>query len=66
MPTRPDEEALWAAFGATAEHRTPREAGQALGIPTKRVAYLCEKWAQQGRYDYGVIVDLGWKTADLD
>lgn len=61
MPKRPDEIALWAAFGPDAEHRTPREAGRALGIPFGRVEYLCEKWSRQGVYDYGVCVDLGWK-----
>lgn len=38
----------------------PRDAGEALGIPWKRVAYICEKWSRKGWYDYGVTVDLGW------
>jgi hypothetical protein len=56
-----DELALWDGFGVGSLHRTPRDAGIALGIPHKRVNYLCFKWARQGRYEYGVCVDLGWK-----
>jgi hypothetical protein len=59
---RTDELVLWNGFGAGAWHRTPRDAGIALGIPRKRVNYLCLKWTRQGRYDYGVCVDLGWKV----
>lgn len=40
----------------------PRDAGERLDIPPNRVHYLCEKWARQGRYDYGVAHDLGWPT----
>ena len=58
---RQDEIELWSAFGDGTTHSTPRGAGIALGIPSKRVNYLCEKWARQRRYDYGVCVDLGWK-----
>ena len=58
---RQDERELWAAFGDGTPNSTPREAGFALGIPSKRVAYLCLKWSRQRRYDYGVTVDLGWK-----
>lgn len=56
-PIRDDEKALWARVEAG---ELPRYAGQALGIPSKRVAYLCEKWSRQGRYNYGVSVDMGW------
>lgn len=31
-------------------------------IPYKRAWYLLEKWSNQGVYDYGVTVDLGWIT----
>lgn len=58
---RQDERELWNAFGDGAQYQWPREAGFALGIPSKRVAYLCLKWAKQRRYDYGVSVDIGWK-----
>ena len=37
-----------------------RDLGVQLGIHPKRVAYLCEKWASQGWYEYGVSADLGW------
>lgn len=40
--------------------RSPREVGAELGIPWKRVAYLCGKWDDKGWYEYGVCVDLGW------
>lgn len=61
IPKRADETTLWEAFGPGAQHRTPRDAGAALGIPRGRVDYLCEKWARKGAYDYGVCADLGWK-----
>lgn len=54
---KPDEMALWAALVAG---EWPRTAGPRLGIPSRRVWYLCEKWARQGIYDYGVSCDLGW------
>jgi hypothetical protein len=58
---KPDEIALWDAFGDGAPHQWPRDAGIALGIPSGRVEYLCEKWSRQGVYDYGVAASLGWK-----
>jgi hypothetical protein len=61
-PQHQDERDLWNEFGVGASHRTPRDAGIALGIPRKRVDYLCHKWSRQRRYDYGVCVDLGWKV----
>lgn len=63
MPKRPDEVALWNAFGPGAEYNSPRVAGWALDIPARRVAYLCKKWARQGVYDYGIACDIGWKEA---
>ena len=54
---KPDEAELWAAL-LTGEH--PRTAGERLGIPPKRVIYLCLKWSRQGVYDYGTSADLGW------
>ena len=54
---KPDELALWAALEAG---EWPRDAGHRLGIPPRRVNYLCEKWSRQGIYDYGVVCDLGW------
>ena len=62
MPMRDDESKLWLSFGLNTEHETPRAAGRALGIPPRRVEYLCEKWARKGWYDYGVAADLGWKN----
>lgn len=58
---RADERALWERVYAG---ERPRYAGQELGIPSKRVAYLCEKWARQGKYDWGVCIDLGWAWHD--
>lgn len=58
---KPDEVALWAALE---QGEWPRYAGQRLGIPRKRVDYLCEKWADKGIYDYGVTCDLGWPDPD--
>ena len=54
---KPDELALWEALLAG---ESPRDAGERLGVPPKRVLYLCHKWADQGDYDYGVAADLGW------
>jgi hypothetical protein len=54
-----DEQALWLA---TVRGEKPRDAGKQLGIPSKRVVKLCEKWARKGIYDYGVSPDLGWPT----
>jgi hypothetical protein len=58
-----DEKELWEAFPIT--HKTPRDAGLALGIHPKRVCYLCSKWAKKGNYEYGVTVDLGWKRQGI-
>lgn len=33
-----------------------------LGMNEKRAAYICEKWATKGWYDYGVNVLAGWLT----
>lgn len=52
-----DEVALWQALELG---ESPRNAGFRLGIPPRRVEYLCIKWARQGIYDYGVVHDLGW------
>ncbi len=60
MDKRDDEKALWAAL-LTGEQ--PRYAGRRLGVPPRRVEYLCEKWARKGAYEYGVVHDLGWLTA---
>jgi hypothetical protein len=54
-----DEKELWEAFPLQFQY--PRDAGLALGIPSKRVLYLCEKWSRQKRYEYGTVADLGWK-----
>jgi hypothetical protein len=52
---------LWESFpDKIAKH--PRDAGKVLGIASKRVCYLCKKWAKQGVYEYGTSIDLGWKT----
>ena len=42
----------------------PRDIGARLGIHPKRVVYLCEKWADNHWYDYGVSTDLGWLTPE--
>jgi hypothetical protein len=54
---KPDEVALWARVAAG---ERPRDAGRALGVPSGRVAYLCEKSASAGIYEYGTSADLGW------
>lgn len=60
---RDDEKQLWEALLAG---ESPRDAGRRLGIPSKRVIYLCEKWSKQGKYEYGVSADLGWPDTRSD
>ena len=57
---RPDEIALWDSFPVPFEF--PRDAAAALGMPPRRLYYLCVKWSNQGIYDYGVSADMGWKV----
>lgn len=57
-----DERALWTLVVVSG--LTPRAAGNLLDVHTKRVQYLCEKWARRGIYDYGVTSDLGQPTTD--
>lgn len=40
--------------------KTPRELINELPINHKRAWYILEKWADQGKYEYGVTLDLGW------
>jgi hypothetical protein len=62
---KPDEQLLWESFGEETPNRTPRDAAIALGtMAPKRLRYLCEKWADQGIYGYGVSCDLGWKNEE--
>lgn len=63
-PPRADETALWVAFGPGAEHKWPREAAAALGMNTNRMVYLLNKWAEQGRYEWGTWIDRGWKVSE--
>ncbi|MGG4434508.1 hypothetical protein AAXE64_08100 [Priestia megaterium] len=42
--------------------KSPRELINILPIHHKRAWYLLEKWSDQGRYDYGVNLELGWLT----
>ncbi len=57
---RQDERDLWTALEVG---QLPRQARTTLGMPTRRVEYLCEKWARKRIYDYGVSCDLGWSIA---
>lgn len=40
--------------------KTPRELINILPIKYKRAWYILGKWSSQGKYDYGVSLDLGW------
>jgi hypothetical protein len=40
--------------------KKPRELINELPINHKRAWYILEKWCRQGKYDYGVTLDLGW------
>ena len=66
---KPDELKLFLALAD--EHGGPynpsqgkfaRDIGKEMGMHPKRINYLCEKWTQKGRYEYGTCVDLGWLT----
>lgn len=35
-------------------------------IPYKRCLYLIEKWSRKGFYEWGVSIDLGWFSDDID
>ena len=60
---KPDAQALFDRIRQAGQGgETPRKIGEDLGIHPKRVARLCEKWERQGLYDWGVTVDLGWRT----
>ena len=66
---KPDEILLFntlrrEAPGSFNPNTSPRRVGVELGIDTKRVQYLCGKWADRDWYDYGVCVDLGWFLDD--
>ena len=41
-----------------------RDVVRKLDINEKRAAYICQKWADKGWYDYGVNVLAGWLTDD--
>lgn len=58
---KPDERALWEAV---LRGEKPRQAGRDLGIPHRRVWYLCAKWSRLGIYEWGVTIDLGWPTRE--
>lgn len=57
MEKRQDEKDLWSAL---LNGEKPRDAGIRLGIPPRRVEYLCNKWSVKGVYEWGVVYDLGW------
>ncbi len=44
----------------------PRDIVNEPGFPMhpKRAWYLLEKWTNQGWYEYGVTLDLGWLTEE--
>ncbi|MGG0308344.1 hypothetical protein ABEY43_06980 [Priestia megaterium] len=42
--------------------KTPRELINSLPINHKRAWYILSKWSGQGKYDYGVNLELGWLT----
>ena len=46
--------------------KKPRELIDELPINRKRALYILKKWSEQGKYDYGVSLDLGWITEQKD
>lgn len=71
-PIRPDEAELWQLV---LRHCTvqpgphtgvsPRDllVDEMIDIAPKRAWYLYEKWSDQGLYEWGVTIDLGWVEA---
>lgn len=59
-PRALDERALYALVSVGSGRIAVRDAVLVLGIPPRRAMYLFRKWAAQGLYDWGVVVDLGW------
>lgn len=57
-----DEIALLLALASVpaGQHAYVRDLVGQLGIPEKRAAYICQKWADKGWYNYGVNVLAGW------
>lgn len=45
---------------------TPRDIVESIGMNEKRALYLCQKWADQGIYDYGVSPLYGWVVEGVD
>lgn len=62
-PAMKDQERIFFSlcYGLRDTYR-PREVVNLLAdtIPHKRCWYYLEKWTNQGFYDYGVTLDLGW------
>jgi hypothetical protein len=52
-----DEEILWAALQ---QGVWPCQAGARLHMDPERVVEICEAWASEGIYEYGVAADIGW------
>jgi hypothetical protein len=61
MPVRQDEIDLWNSFGPGTKYLYPREAVDAMGMNHNRAYYLFCKWADQGRFEWGVSPFVGWK-----
>ena len=63
VPAMKDQERIFFSlcYGLRDVYR-PREVVNLLAdtIPHKRCWYYLEKWTNQGFYDYGVTLDLGW------
>jgi len=58
-----DEKALLATFSKAHEQGVMmRQLGQAIGMPEKRMQFICYKWGDKDIYDWGVCWDLGWLT----
>lgn len=62
---KPDEYRLLKAFQqchvvGMSSRLTLRELAQSFGMNHKRAAYIAQKWADKGWYNYGVNISLGW------
>lgn len=58
-----DERMLMERIRTYRDTRAPiRAIAEGLGIPSRRAAYICDKWTRKGWYDYGVNVLAGWLT----
>ena len=59
---KPDEREFLTAVQRKDTNMTVREVVSHLAINHKRAWFLLEKWARNGWYEWGAVIDMGWLT----